>query len=61
MTAAPLAGLPCASAGGLHAVPGMCEQIAAFDWSTTPLGSREDWPVELRLVVEQMLLSLIHI
>ncbi|WP_185928703.1 sensor histidine kinase [Sphingomonas sp. IC081] len=55
MTAAPLAGLPCASAGEPHAVPGMREQVAAFDWSTTPLGPREDWPVELRLVVQQML------
>lgn len=33
----------------------MTERIAAFDWSATPLGPREDWPATLRIVVEVML------
>lgn len=33
----------------------MRERVAAFDWSKTPLGPREQWPSELKIAVSQML------
>ena len=35
----------------LHAASTMRERIAAFDWSATPLGPREQWPASLRFAV----------
>ena len=35
----------------------MAERIAAFDWSTTPLGSIDQWPQSLRTVVNILLTS----
>lgn len=34
---------------------GMRERVEQFDWSTTPLGPRADWPPELRVIVRQIL------
>lgn len=33
----------------------MRTRIDSFDWSTTPLGPRMDWPSELEIVVQQIL------
>ncbi len=33
----------------------MAERIAAYDWSSTPLGAVERWPPELKALVDQML------
>lgn len=33
----------------------MRERVDAFDWSTTPLGARANWPSELEAVVRQIL------
>lgn len=33
----------------------MREQVLAFDWASTPLGSRDQWCAELNLVVEHVL------
>lgn len=30
---------------------GMAQRVAAFDWSTTPLGPQQDWPATLRTAV----------
>lgn len=38
-------------------LPSMQERVDAFDWSTTPLGARADWPSELEVVVRQILNS----
>ena len=35
----------------------MAERIAAFDWSTTPLGPIDQWPQSLRTVVNILLTS----
>lgn len=35
----------------------MAEAIAAFDWETTLLGPRQDWPVSLRTALDLMLSS----
>ncbi len=35
----------------------MAERIAAFDWSTTPLGPIDRWPQSLRTVVNILLTS----
>lgn len=37
------------------ATKSMREQVEAFDWSATPLGSRADWPWELQIIVQQIL------
>ena len=37
--------------------PGMAALIAAFDWSTTPLGPRERWAPEVRAAVDLILRS----
>jgi len=47
---------PAASA--FHAGGGeMGARLRAFDWANTPLGPVEDWPVALRITVDQMLAS----
>ncbi|WP_160174178.1 sensor histidine kinase [Sphingopyxis sp. MWB1] len=33
----------------------MRQMVRDFDWASTPLGAADDWPVELRLAVGQML------
>ncbi|MCM8732387.1 sensor histidine kinase [Hephaestia sp. GCM10023244] len=33
----------------------MRERVDAFDWTTTPLGPRANWPSELKIAVRQML------
>ncbi|WP_260923207.1 sensor histidine kinase [Novosphingobium sp. 9] len=35
--------------------PDMRARVDAFDWSTTPLGPRANWPSELEIVVRQIL------
>lgn len=37
--------------------PSSASVIARFDWSTTPLGPMEEWPISLRTVVDMMLNS----
>lgn len=34
---------------------GMREMVDRFDWSTTPVGPRADWPVELKTAVQMLL------
>lgn len=33
----------------------MRQRVETFDWSSTPLGARSDWPAELRIMVQQIL------
>ena len=33
----------------------MRERVDAFDWTTTPLGPRANWPSELKIAAQQML------
>lgn len=35
----------------------LARMIADFDWATTPLGARDDWPANLRAVVSLILQS----
>ena len=35
----------------------MARRVEAFDWASTPLGPRDQWPVELRSLVSMVLES----
>lgn len=35
--------------------PSMAKRVDDFDWASTPLGPRADWPSELEIIVRQIL------
>ncbi|WP_332753389.1 GAF domain-containing protein, partial [Sphingomonas sp. RB1R13] len=43
--------------GDVHDAPRMADMLSAFDWSTTSLGPRSDWPASLRTAVDIMMAS----
>lgn len=43
--------------GDVHDAPRMTDILSAFDWSTTSLGPRSEWPASLRTAVDIMMAS----
>lgn len=43
--------------GTPHPLRDMAAEVAAFDWSTSPLGPKADWPLALKVIVDLTLRS----